>query len=127
MSVSDDLFSPAALRLLNEFCNDSGQTFEENGLPLDQNHVGPDLASHAPRKRHKAHMAPHVPGCSKLVFSEVASQNRKRARFDQRGREKVALVRKKGACMRCRILKIPVSTCISFIVIHTDQIDEVLG
>ena len=38
----------------------------------------------------------------------------KRAKFEPRRREQVANVRKKGACMRCRIKKLPVGADVFF-------------
>lgn len=52
-----------------------------------------------------------IPGC--MTFSATADQGEKgkRAKFgDLKRRDEVAQVRNKGACMKCRWKKLPVST-----------------
>ena len=49
-----------------------------------------------------------VPGCSRFRSATAEASKRKRAKFSQVGRTKVAAVREKGACLRCRMLKIQV-------------------
>jgi hypothetical protein len=53
------------------------------------------------------------PSFSMITFSSDAEGHatapRKRARFNPERRLQVQGVRKRGACMRCRLLKIPVS------------------
>lgn len=54
-------------------------------------------------KKHNA-----IPGCSTLP-SATGGSRRKRAKYeDLKRRDEVALVRREGACMRCRWTKVPV-------------------
>ena len=52
-------------------------------------------------------------GQNKVDLMGTSNRKRKRNRFDVPKREKVAKVRKLGACFPCRIRKIPVSTSCS--------------
>ncbi len=136
MGDIDDLFSPEALRLLDEFINDSHLTsepsgslleadllaldlpeflngsdlnFEPSGRSLDAELPLLDVPNQEDSKREPSHKTNQITGYSTLEIPGVTVKNRKRAKFDERSRQKVANVRKKGACMRCRTLKIPVS------------------
>lgn len=53
--------------------------------------------------------SPTIPGCSILSLAKPANQKRKRSRFSDEGRQKVANIRATGACMLCKYLKISVS------------------
>ena len=50
------------------------------------------------------------PGLSTFSTGFLEKPKRKRAKFDTQSREKVAKIRKIGACLRCRVLKIPVKS-----------------
>lgn len=101
-----DFFSPQALRQLGESCNQSDPTSQlEEPLRAGggfHHHSGPEAF---PKRKVSGHVL-STQGYSILDFTK---QRRKRAKYDNVGRAKVASVREKGACMRCRLLKIPVS------------------
>ena len=108
MDYFDELFSPEALRLLEESGFDCGTVFQLDELQVEHESV----VTPAPREAHTNQIDPYsyhpTPGCSTLDFENVAKSKRKRAKFEIKAREKVAAVRKKGACLRCRALKVPV-------------------
>lgn len=109
MDYFDELFSPEALRLLEESGFDCGTVFQLDELQVEHESV----VTPAPREAHTNQIDPYsyhpTPGCSTLDFENVAKSKRKRAKFEIKAREKVAAVRKKGACLRCRALKVPCS------------------
>lgn len=49
-----------------------------------------------------------VPGCSVLSLTDGAKVRRRRSKFDLVRRQQVATIRRLGACLRCRTLKISV-------------------
>ncbi len=135
MGDANCLISPEALRLLDEFINDSNlagepngsslytglpaldlpelsidsdQTLEPSGYSLDAEVQVPHLPNREQWSPNRSLSTAQVTGFSTLQLPNIAQRGRKRAKFDLKTREKVATVRKKGACMRCRILKIPV-------------------
>lgn len=109
MDDTDDFVFPETLRLLNEFCKNSGPAFQPNDLSLlDQAHgAAPPCETQTKGKDRNSSL--NSAGCSTLNIGNVTELKRKRAKFDESRRKKVANVRKKGACMRCRLLKISVS------------------
>ena len=148
MSGFDDLFSPEALRILDEFCNGNRISFEPDETSLNAKQTGYGLLTLDTRDSNSPHTQQtflpskscfsgrvmqdrkrkiqEVPGSSTLAFSNFPENKRKRAKFDPKGRRKVAAVRKKGACMRCRILKIPVRVSFSITDVCTDGSNVVL-
>lgn len=108
MDDFDELFSSEALRLLEGSDIDYGTILQPDELPVERE----PFATAAPSEPYTNHNDPPsihpTPGCSTLSFGPIAKPQRKRAKFDIKAREKVAAVRKKGACLRCRALKIPV-------------------
>ena len=86
----------------------------------------PPLRKAKPRQR-KALTA--IPYQALSCFSLETLQNeqiRSRARFDARRRQEVAIVRKRGACMRCKLLKIRVSFIITFYIDLTTEESSVM-
>ena len=122
MNDHDDLFSPEALRLLDESCDGSRLIIEPNGFSLDEQQPAIDRNRRARRSRNGRHWDAHIPGQSIIELPFCSRRNRRRAKFDKESRKKVAIVRKKGACMRCRILKIPVSYQTSVALTRADSI-----
>ena len=54
--------------------------------------------------------AGHTPhGCSPPSAEDISLPEPKRARFSEERREAVTQVRRQGACLRCRVMKISVS------------------
>lgn len=107
MDSIDELFSPEALRLLDEFCNAPQPTFEPDELlPADEALVTTTACQSQPKRKNATN---DIPGCFTLQLANPSEPTRKRAKFEDQGRKKVAKVRRRGACMRCRVLKIPVS------------------
>lgn len=112
MGDLDEFFSPEALRLLDGFSHAHSPILQ----PIDR--LGGDEGVNSdPRftkttnQKSDSH-ACDIPRDMTLDFTD-RKYKRKRATFDDAGRAKVAGVRKKGACMRCRLLKIPVSIKLS--------------
>lgn len=63
-------------------------------------------------KRKRCSASRSFPGCSTLVIANIAASKPKRTKFQSKRRGEVANVRKIGACLRCRALKISVSTIV---------------
>ena len=97
MESISDFFSPEALRLLEGFEADCGTLFQ----PATPQAIQPGTLSPI-----------SVLNYSTLALGVPTKGKRKRAKFDTEARKKVANVRKTGACLRCRILKLPVGTLI---------------
>ncbi len=108
MGDINDFFSPEALRLFEESATDGEEVFQLNDIPIDHNvaTAPTDLQAQTPRER--PHFPQRVPRCSTLSLEQFSKPKRKRAKFDITARKKVATVREKGACLRCRLLKITV-------------------
>ena len=112
MGDINDFFSPEALRLLEESEIDGEEVFQLNDIPIDHNvaTAPTDLQAQTPQGR--PHFPQRVPRRSTVSFGQLAKPKRKRAKFDITAREKVATVREKGACLRCRLLKITVGNSV---------------
>ena len=59
-----------------------------------------------------------IPGCSTIDLGTTCGRKRKRSKFNDEARKKVAAVREKGACFRCRITK----TSVGFRPIETQEL-----
>ena len=103
-----ELFSPEALRLLEESGIDYGTVVQPESPPAEYNPSSTPTQRDKQRKKRPPHSLQSIPGCSSVSLSDLAEAKRKRAKFSIKAREKVAAVRKKGACLRCRALKLPV-------------------
>ena len=123
----DDLFSPEALQALALPSGLPTQNLEElftahENLPLEpipkelgegtsfegsQTRQGSRVPSLFGRKR-STQSSSEIPGC--FVFGSVGPKElgAKRAKFNMERREEVARIRERGACLRCRYLKLPV-------------------
>lgn len=113
MEDISDLFSPEALRLLEESGINYETVYQPDEAPVD--HEPPTVSdqsvltqSEAREMQGVSQSVQRAPKISRLCLGQSAKSRRKRARFDLNARVKVANVRKKGACLRCRTLKIPV-------------------
>ena len=123
-------FSAHALHQLNNFCDTSRLIIEQNVPPSakvepkeeENTYSATRYPAQARPKRKATDFACHIPGTSVLSLSNAAGRNRKRSKFDAKSRRKVAIVRKRGACIRCRILKIPVRPCMEQAVASMKQI-----
>lgn len=103
MESADDLFSPEALRLLDQYCN-------QPLLPLEDE-MSKALTATLTQRKHKSRKpdsSVDIPGCSVLGISTEGPSQSRRSRFGPEKRQKVASVRGAGACLRCRVLKISV-------------------
>ena len=118
MDPFEEFLSPEALRLLldsDDFATTADQPLvfkSDQSLSLT---TPPTSAADIPSPeesksiRKRSASSANIPGCSTLVLDRAGSAKPKRAKFSAEGRAKVASVRKKGACMRCRQNKISVS------------------
>ena len=106
MEDINDFFSPEALRLLEETSFGCETTFQSEELPVNDESSTAISQPIAQKKQKASHSLHRIPGCTIISPGGPAKSKRKRAILD---RKKVATVRKKGACLRCRVLKIPVS------------------
>lgn len=79
-------------------------------------------------KRRRGDPPPGIPGYSSFSVATSHSPKPKRVRFQPERRKEVADVREKGACLRCRYLKIPVSCiinrCLDSLLIHSSIVLE---
>lgn len=108
MDDINEFFSPEALRLLEESGIDCGTVFQADEVPVEHKPFTAPAPSGIQMSQIGSQCLYQIPGCSTLSFGSSVKPKRKRAKFDIKAREKVATVRKKGACLRCRALKIPV-------------------
>ena len=120
----DDFLSPEALQALALPSDLSVQSIEElfaGSKPSPSQLLSSKLGEgagtkrpHSPRRLYGSSLpvrqrkAQKLPGCS--VFDSAAPEEPRvsRAKFKEDRREEVALIRKRGACLRCRYLKLPV-------------------
>ena len=109
MGDSDWLLSPEAFSLLAEEVDGPQRSIESSEL-LQANSSVTAVAEHSPvkPKGRNGGQRPSIPGFLTLEFPNDGPLKSKRSKFDTQGREKVASVRRKGACLRCRVLKISV-------------------
>ena len=118
------LLSAEALRLLENYGSAS------NGLsrPQECTHGAyPSLpeATQRPSWKPKRPAAPDaIPGLLTLVPTNSAAPKSKRAKFEPNRRHEVANIRKIGACIRCRQLKISVSEISPFLLISFSVLIE---
>ena len=108
MDDISELFSPEALRLLEESGIDDGTVIQPDSSPIEYTPSTAPTQCDEQTKKRPPHSLQSIPGCLSISLSDLAKANRKRAKFSIKAREKVAAVRKKGACLRCRALKLPV-------------------
>lgn len=109
--IMDDVaefFSPEALRLLEESGIDRETVFQPDKLPVDHTSSTSPAQCEAQTNQNPLSSLQGIPGCSTLPLGNLTKPKRKRAKFDIMAHAKVAIVRKKGVCLRCRALKIPV-------------------
>lgn len=109
--IMDDVaefFSPEALRLLEESGIDRETVFQPDKLPVDHTSSTGPAQCEAQTNQNPLSSLQGILGCSTLPLGNLTKPKRKRAKFDIMAHAKVAIVRKKGACLRCRALKIPV-------------------
>ncbi len=64
------------------------------------------------RKRKRRKSSEAIPGCLTIKSAEAQGPKTKRSKFQPGRREEVAKIRRIGACLRCRQLKIPVSSLV---------------
>lgn len=137
MESADDLFSPEALRLLDQYCNQPlpglqpdqflpdlqpdqplpdlqpDQLFlaMQQSTPPLEDEMSKALTATLTQRKHKSRKpdsSVDIPGCSVLGISTEGPSQSRRSRFGPEKRQKVASVRGAGACLRCRVLKISV-------------------
>lgn len=109
MESIDEFFSPEALRLLNQ----EEAILLPPDLPDEVFDFGESLSPPVPphfEAKEKAAGSSHAfPGCSTISPADGRPSKRQRKHFDPERRKDVAETRKKGACLRCRVLKTSVS------------------
>ena len=109
MHDDEEFFSPQALRLLEA---DSG-----TDLPASEDSRSL-FADHSSVMQHQQQQKPSsqpngtkrgLPGTSTFRVASDVEPKPKRAKFELERRMEVAHIRKRGACFRCRIMKLAVS------------------
>ena len=95
-------------RYMDQPMDRSNEMSELASIPHPEGQPIIDLHYRIGTKHGEPQQNPHIPGRTVLDFTNTKGRKRKRAKFNEESRQKVADVRKKGACLRCRILKIPV-------------------
>lgn len=110
MDGISDFFSPEALRLLEGSTTEHETALQPDEPPVRRVHSTDLRQCEAPRELGTNQSLQRVARTSTLSLGQIGRPKRKRARFNLEARRKVATVREKGACLRCRILKVPVST-----------------
>lgn len=113
MDGISDFFSPEALRLLEGSATEHETALQPDELPVHHVHSTALKRYEAPTELGSNQSLQRVPRSSALSLGQVGKRKRKRARLNVEARRKAATVREKGACLRCRVLKIPVSTSAS--------------
>ena len=88
--------------------------------PLDATVPGTDAAK---TSHHRRDDGPGTRTSGRRVAPSAAKTvpGPQRARFDPRHRQQVADVRKRGACMRCRVKKLPVGAAVPVLVAETSD------
>lgn len=122
MDGNSGFFSPEALRLLEGSSIEHETTLQENELPVHRVHSTVLKQYEAPTELGSSQSLKRIPRGSTLSLSQIGKPKRNRARFKVEARRKVATVREKGACLRCRVLKIPVSTSASDLKVSHERI-----
>ncbi len=89
------------------WCSDPIHQPREPILVHDISALDPSTQKQQTRKRHKSSEA--IPGCLTITSTEAQGSRSKRSKFQPERRGEVAKIRKIGACLRCRQLKISVS------------------
>ena len=117
MDSRNEFISPAALKLLEDFhpsvflSNDLQEQVTAD-ITLESDALDQSYALFRSRSESRTReVSQNVDLCSPFPPSTSVSSEptHKRAIFDPKRRAEVARVRRKGACMRCRLSKSPVS------------------
>ena len=107
----EDFFTTEALKILEGFDGLPGPVSQSQGFLLSgQASADQSLKSLAPPQRRKRRAPMDIPGCATLHTKIDEIPKSKRRKFEPKRRTEVAKVRKCGACMRCKQLKISVGT-----------------
>ena len=111
----DDFFSTEAQLVLSGDCEYSAvfDTFiDQECFPQEETVGAMEGISADPGPSRKRKPTPstvkNIPGYSVLYPRTSIIEKPMRARYDEDRRKEVEIVRKVGACLRCRLLKIPV-------------------
>ena len=94
-------------------CSDPTHQPRQLTLVNDISGLGP-LAQNKPERR-KRKAPDTIPGCLTMKSTEAQSPKLKRSKFQPERKEEVAKIRRIGACLRCRHLKIPVSRVVLYL------------
>ena len=94
-------------------CSDPIHQPRQPTLVNDISGVGPLTQKKRKRERRKAPDA--IPGCLTLQPSEAQGPKPKRSKYQLERKEEVAKMRRIGACLRCRQLKISVSRLVLYL------------
>ena len=125
MDSDEQFFSPQALRLLAAD-NDADPSAFEDSLCL---FVDPSsLMQHHPQQRplpKPRSIARGLPGTFTFRIASDVEPKPKRAKFEPERRMEVANIRKRGACLRCRIMKLPV--CFFVLAWHASKKSDDFG
>lgn len=122
MDGVSDFFSPEALRLLEGPAIEHETASQSDELPVHRVHSTVFKQYEALTELESNKFLQRVPKRSTLSPDQIGKPTHKRARFDVEARRKVATVREKGACLRCRVLKIPVCTSASDLKLSHERI-----
>ena len=109
MDNPNDFFSAETLSVLEEDDEMSRSPLSRKNLILSQAASDQNSYVQTQPKHRKRRAAPEIPGCSTINLGNAKRSKPKRKNFEPKRREEVANVRKVGACMKRRQLKISVS------------------
>ena len=113
MDEFSEFLSPEGLRLLGEASIDNEYDSQPYSISADQDRSTHPAQCEVQMDQSKTKASQCTTRCSKISLGQPVNTKRKRSKFDEQTRKKVATIRKKGACLRCRALKLPVgSACL---------------
>lgn len=72
-------------------------------------HTAASISPDHPQRKRKVESIHNIPGLSAFHAENTQESRRKRSKFDEKRREEIASIRKRGACIRCRYNKLPVA------------------
>lgn len=102
----DDFFTIEALDILEGFDGFSRPPSQPQGFILDEESLDQRQQVLAQPQSRKRRAPTNIPGCTTLNLDVIDAPKWKRRKFEPKRRTEVAKVRKLGACMRCKQMKI---------------------
>ena len=108
--VLEDFFSIEALKILEGFDGLPKPLSQSNGFPPSREASDQTQKTLTQPQRRKRRAPINIPGCATLNTEIDKFPKSKRRKFELKRRTEVAKVRKHGACIRCKQMKISVGT-----------------